>query len=86
VFYSWKALWLAVLVVCIGLVGWGLVERSYKNGQRDGALAQAQLADAGTARLRAQAEAQSDRDRAAARADAAARLDQLRRQPIQDDQ
>lgn len=78
-FYSWKALWLAVLLVGLGLAGWELLDRSYKNGQRDCTLAQAQVADASAARLRAQAEAQPDRDRAAAWADAAARLDQLTR-------
>ncbi|MBS0354052.1 MAG: hypothetical protein JSR83_09150 [Proteobacteria bacterium] len=77
--FNWRHVVLAILFV-VGSVGaWSLRNSGYADGRRDCALDQAAASNAAAARARASAEAQSQRDLAAAKADAAARIDQLRR-------
>lgn len=78
-FYTWKAVALAVACVLVLAVGWRVHDRIFENGRRACALEYTSLADTAARRAREATEAQSARNLAAAKAQAAARLAQLSR-------
>lgn len=77
--YSIRHVAMAVVVVLLAALGWRAYQHVYESGMRDCRLGQQAVADAAAERARKDAQAELRRARAAAEAQAAARVDQLRR-------
>ncbi len=77
--YSIRHMAIVVVVLLLAALGWRAYGHIYESGLRDCRLAQQAVADAAAERARKDAQAELRRARAAAEAQAAARVDQLRR-------